>query len=138
MKSRVSCLAAGAGAYLALVLVLYGFYLLAFPGGRGGAIPVWFASVQLIVEALTAVVPGLVAGWLSRGGGLTNGLIVGALGSIGGAVTLAILWGPVPFEQQLLVGTLAAAIGASLTNAVGGSAGQFLRSQLLDRGTKAS
>lgn len=132
MNSRISQIAAGVALYLALVLSLYGLSRVAFPGG-GGPIPLWFASVQVLLEATASVIPGLLVGWMSRERGFTSGAMTGALGAILGNIAQLYMW-DIPLSGDLGfhlgVGFVSSLFAASLTNAIGGEAGAALRNRL--------
>jgi hypothetical protein len=90
--------------------------------------PYSYALSQVLLEALTAVSPGFLAGWLSKG----SGAAVGALAGVGGAaiaiIMVNLLWGALPLQQQMmtLLGTAAA---AAISNSAGGLAGEHVRTK---------
>jgi hypothetical protein len=87
-----------------------------------------YALSQVVLEALTAVSPGFLAGSLSKG----SGAVVGGMAGVGGAVIAIVmvnlLWGALPLQQQMvtLLGTAAA---AAISNCVGGLAGEHVRTK---------
>lgn len=131
MASRSSHIAVGVALYLALVMSIYGLHLVAFPRG-GGVIPLWYASLETLLEAATAVFPGALVGWLSRQNGLRLGAITGAVGAVVAYSVQFISWGLPPFGEPLLsIATSIAvvAFAAAVTNAIGGIAGVSYRNQ---------
>jgi hypothetical protein len=64
---------------------IYGLSLVASQDD-GGLIPLWFASMQILLEAITSFLPGLLVGWLSSRRELMLGAVTGAIGAIVGGV----------------------------------------------------
>ena len=131
MTTRGASVLIGLSLYVGLVLILYGLHRLAFSGG-GGPYPLWYSTAELLVKALIAVGPGILAGWFCRGGGLSAGAIVGVVGGLVEAILLS-AWTGAPFGEfatRITVAAIAMAIGSAITNAAGGIAGETLRARI--------
>jgi hypothetical protein len=128
MSTRVTAITVGLGLYTALVLVFYGLHRLAF-GDGGGPYPLWYSVSELVLNAVRAVAPGLVIGWLSRAQALRVGAVVGAVGGVIEVILLGALTGITftEFPGRMAVATVFTAVTGAFTNAVGAAAGQFLR-----------
>lgn len=128
---RIVAIAAGIAVYLGLVLLLYAVGRFALPKG-GGLYPLWYTGGELVLKGVIAVVPGFVAGWLSRTRGIGPGAIVGATGGLVEIVLISFMTGGLvdAYAKRIGVTAVATAIGSALTNAAGGSAGRSLRSKL--------
>jgi hypothetical protein len=130
MTTRASAIFGGLGLFFALVAILYGLHRLAFSDG-GGPYPLWYSTAEVFLRALTAVAPGILVGWLCRTGALATGAIVGVIGGVAGDLLLTVLFG-VPFKEfggRIAVHLLATAVASGATNAVGGVAGEALRTR---------
>ena len=133
MKSRIGYLTLGVIFYVALGLSLAKLGDLAFSDGSG-PIPLWYASVQILLQAAAAVAPGLLVGWLSRERGLLLGTLTGLLGALIGNLLTWAFWGFQPLTQfgwRVAVGAISVTVAASLTNAIGGVAGAALRNHVI-------
>jgi hypothetical protein len=132
MTSHTSQVPVGIALYVALVMSIYGLSLVASQDD-GGLIPLWFASMQILLEAITSFLPGLLVGWLSSRRELMLGAVTGAIGAIVGGVLLLSLWGLPPLGElywRVIAGLVSGAMAAAVTNAIGAIAGVTLRNQL--------
>jgi len=118
----------GVAVYLALVFALYGFHHFALLD-TDGVYPDWYAPGELLLRALTSVVPGMAAGWACPARGFTAGACVGGVGGAAEALILGALIG-VPlgeFGARVSLAVASTGFAAAVTNAVGGIAGEALR-----------
>jgi hypothetical protein len=128
MSERAKAIAAGLVLYVTLVILFYGLHRLAFADG-GGLYPIWYSASGVVFNALKAVAPGVVVGWLFRPAAIRTGAIVGAVGGLIEVVMLGVLTG-IPFSEfpgRMTVVTFLAALTSAFTNAIGSAAGVFLR-----------
>ena len=128
MSQRAKAIAAGLVLYVALVIFFYGLHRLAFANG-GGPYPIWYSAGEVVFNALKAVAPGVLAGWLFRTAAIRTGAIVGAIGGLVEVVMLGLLTG-IAFSElpgRMAVVTFLAATTSAFTNAIGSAAGAFLR-----------
>ena len=101
----------------------------------------WPIALLMTISSVAAVLPGLCAGFISGVRGFLVGALAGALGSMSyGAVTTAMLVhsGNLPLRAHTWVAILIFpsiyGVGLVLTCAVGGAAGELLRSNNRWRG----
>jgi len=88
----------------------------------------WSTLLGQFGSALTAMLPGLVAGYLARRSGFVIGATAGILTSVVVSVLLATVnwppfWEPQEVTRGFVVGGIAYALAAFLTNGVAGIAG---------------
>jgi MFS family permease len=91
----------------------------------------WSTFFGPVAAALTAVMPGLVAGYLSGRSGFVIGAIAGVLTSLvvsflSATVNFPPFWEPEEVTQAFAVQSFAYALVALLTNGVSGIAGAYL------------
>ena len=122
-RSIVTSVSSGllAGVVLYWVIVLLGW------NGPTSTSP-WSTFFGPVAAALTAVVPGFVAGYLSGRSGFVIGATAGVLTSIvvsflSATVTFPPFWEPEEITQAFAVQGFAYALAALLTNGVSGIAG---------------
>ena len=98
-----------------------------------GGLPIWYALFSSPFGALVALLPGLIAGWLSVSRGIVAGLLAGLLGnavysSIFLTMWPAVLEGGASAVLQTVVQSVAFASSWALIAAAGGGTAQLMRS----------
>jgi hypothetical protein len=134
VTSAASKIVFGAALYIILAVSFYSLRVLV----GGGPISIWVSIAKVMSEALTAVAPGFVVGWLSRERGLMLGAAAGAIGALVSTTLILYHWSLPPpggftmapsaevlWHWALIV--VLASLAASFTNAIGGIAGTAVR-----------
>jgi len=89
----------------------------------------WYNAHLAVVQSLSSVAPGFVAGWLAQRRGLLIGALVGTGAAVASPMVTVLFWGSMPFSAVIAV-VLIGVVTASLTQAVAGVAGEVLRARL--------
>jgi MFS family permease len=129
MTKQRSTVASASSGLLAGV-VLYGVIVLLGWNGPTSTSP-WSTFFGPVAAALTAVVPGFVAGYLSGRSGFVIGATAGVLTSIvvsflSATVNFPPYWEPEQITQAFAIQGFAYALAALLTNGVSGIAAAYL------------
>ncbi len=130
MKQRVVSVMVAVSLYIGLVLALYALNRMGTPR-PGELFPLWYSGAEILLKAVTAIGPGICAGWLGGSRGLAAGATAGGVGGTIEVIMLSALGG-VPFGEfsgRIAVGAVCTAAASALTNAAGGIAGEFFRRQ---------
>lgn len=109
---------------LSIALLLVRF---AFDPSADRPTPTWFLRFTTIWDALSAVAPGLLAGWYVQRDGLATGTVVGIVCYMGTVFIGRLWWGPWP-PGITIAGFIFAGVANVVTQAVAGMAGQYVRS----------
>ena len=98
-----------------------------------GAIPNWYLLVSSPFQGLVSLMPGFIAGWLSRSNGIVAGLLAGFFGNVLYSLVFQTMWvavlqdGASGIGEMLLRSILLSSSWALIGAAAGGTA-QLLRS----------
>jgi len=127
MNSRVPvAIFLGVAAYLALLAIGYYFAQVAFPGVPAPW-PVWYSVSRHILEALGAVAPGFVGGWVAGRSGIAIGAAIGVLSALATPLAVSLSWMGMPPPSSIISLVVALGVGGVITGAVSGAAGHLLR-----------
>jgi len=126
MNSRVLGIGLGVAAYLALLATGYYFAQIAFPGVPVPW-PIWYGISHHILEALGAVAPGFIGGWVACRSGVTVGATIGVLCALLTPLAVALSWAGMPPLSSTVAIIAALGAGGVITGAVSGAAGHLLR-----------
>jgi hypothetical protein len=121
MNSRIPLgIFLGVATYLALLGFGYYFAQAAFPG-VSVPWPAWYGISRHVLEALGAVAPGFVAGWVACRSGVTVGAVVGILSALLTPLAVSMSWaGMLPLSSAFSV-IAALDIGGIITGSVSGA-----------------
>jgi hypothetical protein len=116
----------GVAAYLALLAGGYYFAQVAFPGVPAPW-PTWYGISRYILEALGAVAPGFIGGWVACRSGITVGAIIGVLSALLTPLAISLSWAGMPPLSSAVSIVAALGVGGVITGSVAGAAGHLLR-----------
>jgi hypothetical protein len=116
----------GVVVYLALLAVGYYFAQVAFPAVPAPW-PVWYSICRRILEALGAVAPGFIGGWVACRSGITVGASIGVLSALVTPMAVSMSWVGMPPLDSTISLVAALGVGGVITGAVSGAAGHLLR-----------
>ena len=127
MSARTAAVILGLATYAFLLLAIHGLHRLATPLGREYLL--WFSSAEVLLKAIVAFGPGLVAGWMTRVHVVSAGAVVGAVGGISELMVSFVLAGmPLgAISGRLALAALPSLMASVITNAVGAAAGAQFR-----------
>jgi sorbitol-specific phosphotransferase system component IIC len=127
MRVCIPAAAAGIALTVALMALGQGLQALAFPEGNG-PVPTWYAVASSMLEPTQGLLPGVVAGWLARQGGLIHGAIVALGSTLSSLLLVAVLFGALPLGTAA-IGLIAGLLTNVLTQCIGAVAGVALRTR---------
>jgi hypothetical protein len=127
MNARVAlAIFLGVAAYLTLLALGYYFAQVAFPGVPAPW-PVWYGVSRHILEALGAVAPGFIGGWVAHRSGITIGATIGILSALATPLAVSLSWMGMPPLGSVVSLVVALAVSGVITGGVSGAAGHLLR-----------
>ena len=126
MDSRFAlAIFSGVLTYLALLAAGYVFAQVAFPG-VSPPWPLWYAVSHRVIEALAAVAPGFIGGWVACRSGAAVGAAVAIISALFTPFAVSLTWVGIPALSSSISLIAAIAAGGVITGAVAGAAGHLL------------